>query len=221
MGHGKSLVLSDTVKPLPISVDLDSERVDGFMARALVVSAGGTSISSGISSSWRVPLVKNVTAAVFNLGRLTDVVGELRMYPIGELAQSGWEATIAERLQAIKLDPKYDGVRFEFNEDGSIQFLLPTESRGREVRNARNQIVFSDKREVYPTLWGERYYIVKYDVTEGLGTDSELNMTVSELFLSAKSVDIHIVFRASTKFHADLYKSFFSYLKQFYILADS
>ncbi|CAA6677122.1 MULTISPECIES: hypothetical protein [unclassified Lentimonas] len=212
----KSLVIPGQVPTLPVSVRVDSEMMDGFMAETVVVSTRDFSLSSGINNMWYLPRVENGAVANFNLGRKRYIGGDLRVYPRGG-ESPGWVDALPELLVAAQSNPANEGVRFKFNEDGSIQFLLPTVNKGREILDENGKVVFSNKREVYPSIWGSHYYVVEYEMTENSGTEDEIQLTVNELFLQLDSVDLHIIFRAPTQYHASLYQSFMSYLKDFYI----
>jgi hypothetical protein len=216
----ESLVLPGQVSTLPVSVQLDREIVDGYTVQKYVVSARDFLIFSGFNSMWNLPLIANESAVRFHLGRQRNIGGELRLYPKEGVAEAGWVAILPAALKAAQENQANEAVRFKVDEDDSIQFLLPVESRGRTILDEKGNVIFSDKREVYPTIWGHRYYVVEYEVTLNPDTEDAIEMTVNELFWMTETADVHVIFQAPTEYHAGLYQSFLSFLKEFYTLME-
>ncbi|WPJ98163.1 hypothetical protein SH580_10675 [Coraliomargarita algicola] len=213
----QSLVLTEPSRPMPISVRLEREEVDRYLAEAYVLSSGGLSITGGLSRQWKIPLVEDGKAAVFEMGYQGHVECELRAYPVGTYALGGWEESLPEYLAAAAQNPANSMVRFKSNEDGSVQFMLSKETRGREILGPEGQVIFSDKREVYPTLWGSPYYLVEYTVTQNPDTEDEVELVVNELFLSIHKLDLHLIFCAPAEYHSRQFQLLLGYLKNFYV----
>ena len=215
----ESRILVEPAESLPVTARLNREEVDRYQTEAYVITAGEQlTLSGGLSHQWRIPLITRGKALTFELGNLQHVACELRIYPVGTYALGGWEDSLPVYLEAAQENPANAKLRFKTDAAGAIAFMLPRESRGREIRGADGEIVFSDKRTVYPTLWGSPYYIVEYAMTENENTEEAQDLKVSELFLSTRSSDVHLIFRSSEDSHFGLFRSLFSYLKGFYIV---
>jgi hypothetical protein len=197
---------------------MNTEVVDSYKSETLVISAGDVSISGGISNFWHLPLVDRGNAASFFAGYKGYADCELHFYRKGAYSKDGWGFSLPGYVEAATSDPKNTEVRFKADEEGRIQIELPFEDRGREVLDKNGEVIFSSKRTTFPTLWGKRYYVVEYEITENPDTEEALEVTVDELFLSLDSMDVHLIFRAPTEYQAGLYQSLTSYLKQFYIV---
>lgn len=215
---GQSLVLPGPLTSSPVTVELNREEVDGYVAEGYVITAGDFSISGGVDRMWHLPLLKNATAATFEVGYRGYARCELRAYRAGRYAETGWESALPAYLEAAQQNPENAAVRFKADETGVVPFKLPMETVGREIHDEHGQVIFSDKRERYPTLWGSPYYVVEYELTQNPDTEAEVKLTVSEIFLHVDAMEVHLIFRAPTESHAGLYKGLLRYLEQFFKL---
>jgi hypothetical protein len=216
----ESLVIPAAKSTVPVTVKLDREFVDGFTAESFVFSAGDLTLSGGVNGMWHIPLVNQAEAATMYVGYEGYGDCEIRFYAKDkndEGIPNGWELSLPDYLLAAQTSSGNSEVSFKLNEAGYVQFTLPAQNRGREIVNKQGEVIFSSKRRSFPTLWGGRYYLVEYELTEHPNTAHAREVTVSELFVNLESMDVHLIFRAPTEYQPGLYQSLFSYLKQFHI----
>jgi hypothetical protein len=217
----ESLVIPADQSTVPVTVALERELVDGFIAESFVIAAGDLTLSGGVNSMWHIPLVHDAPAAIMYVGYEGYGDCEIRFYDKddgdGDISK-GWEFSLPDYLLAAQIKSQNSEIRFKLNEAGAVQFTLPAQESGREIVNKQGEVIFSSKRKSYPTLWGGRYYLVEYEMTERPNTAEEREVRVSELFVNLEAKNMHLIFRAPTEYQANLYTSLFGYLKQFHIV---
>ncbi|WP_309398828.1 hypothetical protein [Cerasicoccus maritimus] len=169
-----------TNQVVPATVEVESEEVDGYTARRMLITAGDLRLAGPPPRPWTFYSGEKGASVNMDLPYNAEVSCALYLMPEGALVPGSLAQSIRAYASALEAKP---GVKAEFvrdEETKAVRIDPPAKKQVREFYNGDGEVIAKRERVNYPHIFGQRFYEIDYVLYPG----SEREVAIGEFWFN-------------------------------------